>query len=48
MLHLLELIAIIMVNNKYSFSYAKGVGSEHMSTSAKTGLGVNEVFANLA
>lgn len=30
------------------FSYARGVGSEHISTSAKTGAGVIELFSNLS
>jgi hypothetical protein len=30
------------------FSYARGVGSEHFNTSAKTGQGVMDIFATLA
>lgn len=28
--------------------YAKSVGAEHIGTSAKTGLGVSEIFTSLA
>ena len=28
--------------------YAKGVNSEHFNTSAKTGIGVADIFSNLA
>ena len=31
-------------NNIYNYSYARGVGSDHISTSAKTGAGVIELF----
>jgi hypothetical protein len=30
------------------YRYAREVGSEHYSTSAKSGLGVNDVFKSLA
>lgn len=30
------------------YSYARGVGSEHFSTSAKTGAGVIDIFSTLA
>lgn len=31
-----------------TFRYARSVDSQHISTSAKTGIGVNEVFGILA
>lgn len=30
------------------FRYARSVGSEHFNTSAKTGIGVNDIFCSLA
>jgi hypothetical protein len=36
------------INAKFAFSYARSVDSEHISTSAKTGAGVIELFQTLA
>ena len=41
-------IPIIKMHNHLYFSYARGVDSEHISTSAKTGAGVLDIFTSLA